>query len=156
MKSSSSTVSRKATSSVKKTISVKRVVKKNNSFKKAFKKVCRETLLSSTFQKTCKLLSLAVMLGVISYGTYQFVNKSFANEVVISKSEIVSRVGELTTLPEHPPIDVVRVEDEEGLKKQNDFYKDVKEGDYIVMYDSMVIVYNLRKNSIIAMRSLSK
>jgi hypothetical protein len=99
-----------------------------------------------------KVLSVCLVAGSSLYGVYNLVSKTFANEVVISKSEIVSRVSKLTPLPEGSPRDVVRVEDENNLKKQNEFYKDVKEGDYVLMYKDMAIIYDLRNNSIVAMR----
>lgn len=121
-------------------------------FKKHSKIALRSTLLSPVFQKSVKMLAVTVFVSMTLYGVYQLVGKTFANEVVISKSEIVSRVAKLTPLPAESPDDVVRVEDEMDLKKQNEFYKDVKEGDYILMYREMAVIYDLRNNSIVAMR----
>ena len=80
------------------------------------------------------------------------IGKSFANEVVISKSEIVSRVSKLTSLPMGEPSDIVRVQDPEDLKKQNAFYKDIEEGDYILIYPTLAVIYNLRSNQVVAVK----
>ncbi len=95
---------------------------------------------------------MCVVAGSSAYGLYHLVGRTFANEVVISKSEIVSRVSKLTALPPYDPDDVVRVEDENNLRKQNAFYRDIKEGDYIIMYKDMAVIYDLRNNTIVAMR----
>jgi hypothetical protein len=47
------------------------------------------------------------------------------------------------------------VEDGVNLQKQNLFYKDVKEGDYILIYKDVAVVYDLRSNTIVAMRKTS-
>lgn len=120
--------------------------------KRQSRNTLRSILLSHLFQRSVKTLAIVFVAGSSLYGVYHLVGKTFANEVVISKSEIVARVSKLTALPEGDPYDVVRVEDETNLKKQNEFYKDVKEGDYIVMYKDIAIIYNLRSNSIVAIR----
>lgn len=116
------------------------------------KTTLRSILLSHLFQSSAKAVFLFAAVGFSLYGAYHLIGKTFANEVVISKSEIVSRVAKLTQLPDEEPEKVVRVQDGEDLKKQNEFYKDVKEGDYIIVYSTMAIVYDLRNNVIISMR----
>ncbi len=124
--------------------------------KKFSKRVTKSVLLSSPFQYSVKALGLGAIVLSSLYGVYHFAGKTFANEVVISKSEIVSRVAKLVPVPEDPPYDVVRVEDGVNLQRQNPFYKDVKEGDYILMYKDVAIVYDLRSNAIVAMRTTGK
>lgn len=84
--------------------------------------------------------------------SYVYISKSFANEVVISQSEIISRVSLLTTLPPEEPYEIVRVQDEEALRKQNSFYQEVKEGDYILVYKHMAVIYDLRNNVLVAIK----
>jgi hypothetical protein len=129
--------------------------KATSRLKKFSKRVTKSVLLSSPFQYSVKALGVGVIVASSLYGVYHFAGKTFANEVVISKSEIVSRVAKLTPVPEEPPYDVVRVEDGVNLQRQNSFYKDVKEGDYILIYKDMAIVYDLRSNAIMAMRTSS-
>jgi hypothetical protein len=66
--------------------------------------------------------------------------------VIVSQSEIISRAGKLVPLPQTPPDEVVRVQDEENLRLQNPFYHDIKEGDYILIYNNMAVIYDLRNN----------
>ncbi len=142
--------------SVSKSVAVRYVGKIANRLKKFSKRVTKSVLLSSPFQNSVKALGVGVIIASSLYGVYHFAGKTFANEVVISKSEIVSRVSKLIPIPEEPPYDVVRVEDGVNLQRQNPFYKDVKEGDYILMYKDMAIVYDLRSNAIVAMRTTGK
>lgn len=158
----------KSSSSIRKTLQIKSTLKEKgvtkkvvgsglgkitSRLKKFSKRATRSILLSSPFQYSVKALGVGVIVASSLYGVYHFAGKTFANEVIISKSEIVSRVSKLAPVPEEPPYDVVRVEDGVNLQKQNPFYKDVKEGDYILIYKDMAIVYDLRSNAIVAMRT---
>lgn len=162
MKSSSSVRKKTPVSSTLKEKGVsKRVVatgtgRTASRLKKFSKRVTKSLLLSSPFQYSVKALGVGVIVASSLYGVYHFAGKTFANEVVISKSEIVSRVAKLVPVPAEPPYDVVRVEDGVNLQRQNPFYKDVKEGDYILMYKDVAIVYDLRSNAIVAMRTTGK
>lgn len=120
--------------------------------KRYTKKSLRSILLSPAFHATFKVFSWAIISSSLLYGSYFFISKTFANEVVVSQSEIVARVAKLTPLPPETPYDIVRVQDEEALRKQNPFYKDVNEGDYILIYKDMAVIYDLRANSIVAVK----
>jgi hypothetical protein len=47
---------------------------------------------------------------------------------------------------------LVRVQDEETLRKQNTFYKDVREGEYILIYKNLAIIYDLRNNIVVGVK----
>lgn len=135
---------------------LKRSAKNNVSYGKKIRRFAKQgvksMLLSKAFHATFKVsVGILVSSGLV-YGSYLFIGKTFANEVVVSQSEIVARVAKLTTLPQESPYEIVRVQDEEDLKKQNAFYKDIKEGDYILIYKDMAVIYDLRANTIVAMK----
>jgi hypothetical protein len=109
-------------------------------------------LLSPVFHSAFKIVTGLAISGSMLYGSYAFMGKLLAHDVVVSKSEIVSRIAKLTPVPEEVPDAVVRVQDPETLKKQNIFYNRVKEGDYIVMYPKIAIIYDLRNNEIVAVK----
>lgn len=124
-----------------------------------FKKIKRYTkqgikslLLSRAFHSSFKIFSWAIISFGLVYVSYFFISKTFANEVVVSQSEIVARVAKLTPLPNEEPYEIVRVQDETDLRKQNSFYKDVKEGDYIIMYKNVAVIYDLRANAVVAVK----
>lgn len=118
--------------------------------KRFAKQGIKSLLLSPVFHRTFKMLITVGVVTSMLYGSYLYISKTFANEIVVSQSEIISRVGKLISLPSENPFEIVRVQDEEDLRKQNEFYKDVKEGDYILMYKNLAVIYDLRTNTIVA------
>jgi hypothetical protein len=123
------------------------------STKRYGKQTLRDLLLSKTFHNTFKVFVGLLISGSALYGAYAFIGNSVSNEVVVSKSEILARVGKHTQLPEGEPEAVVRVQDPETLQKQNDLYENVKEGDYIVIYPTLAVVYDLRNDRIVALKN---
>lgn len=122
------------------------------STKRYGKQTLRDLLLSKTFHTTFKVVIGLMISCSALYGAYAFIGNTFANDIVVSKSEILARVAKHTELPSGEPDAVVRVQDAGVLKKQNDFYINVKEGDYIVMYSKVAIIYDLRNDSIVALK----
>ena len=116
------------------------------------KQTLRDLLLSKTFSNSFKVFIGCLIVGSALYGAYAFIGNTFANDVVVSKSEILSRVAKHAELPSGDPDAVVRVQDAGTLKKQNDFYANVKEGDYVVMYPQLAVIYDLRNDSIVALK----
>lgn len=94
-----------------------------------------------------------MIAGTAMYGAYAFIGNAVVNDVVVSKSEIVARVGKHIELPEGEPEAVVRVQDAETLQGQAPLYENVKEGDYILVYPSLAVVYDLRNDHIVALKS---
>ncbi len=116
--------------------------------KRYVKQGAKSALLSPVFHSSFKIISTASIVVAMLYGSYLYIGKTFANEIVVSQSEIIARVSRLTALPQESPYEIVRVQDEEDLRKQNPFYKDIKEGDYILIYKNLAIIYDLRNNRI--------
>jgi hypothetical protein len=131
-------------------------LKIKHSAKRQSKLALKNMLLSKAFHVAFKFISIVLLLSAAAYGLYSHFNVTLENDVVVSKSEIIDRVSKLTSLPPGTPDAVVRVQDPEKLKKQNDFYTNVKEGDYIVMYPKMAVIYDLRNNSIISEKRTEK
>lgn len=161
MKSSVKPIQRaNSKTAAKKSVS-SRTIKKNTSSlsrigyatKRYGKQTLRDLLLSKTFHSTFKVFIGLLISGSALYGAYAFIGNSIANDVVVSKSEILARVAKHTPLPEGEPEAVVRVQDPESLKKQNNLYENVKEGDYIVIYPTLAVVYDLRNDHIVALKS---
>jgi hypothetical protein len=123
------------------------------STKRYGKQTLRDLLLSKTFHSTFKVFVGLLISGSALYGAYAFIGNSVSNDVVVSKSEILARVGKHTQLPEGEPEAVVRVQDPETLQKQNSLYENVKEGDYIVIYPTLAVVYDLRNDRIVALKN---
>lgn len=120
--------------------------------KRYTKLATKAMLLSPVFHRIVSLIVVTFIGTGLLYVSYSYISKSFANEVVISQSEIINRVGLLTALPPEEPYEIVRVQDEETLRKQNSFYSEVKEGDYILVYKHLAVIYDLRNNVIVALK----
>lgn len=120
------------------------------------KQTLRDILLSKTFHSTFKVTVGLMIAGSALYGSYALIESRVANDVVVSKSEIIARIGKHIALPDEEPEALVRVQDAEALKKQVALYENVKEGDYILIYPSLAVVYDLRKDHIIALKSTRK
>lgn len=116
------------------------------------KRTLREILLSKTLHSSFKVLIGLMVVGSALYGAYAWIGNTLANDIVVSKSEILTRVAKKVELPKGEPDAVVRVQDADTLKKQQGFYADVKEGDYIVMYPGLAVIYDLRNDSIVALK----
>lgn len=123
-----------------------------HSLKRYIKNLARKILLSKGFHTFFKVVVGVLLFSSLLYGFYTYFNRSLANGVVVSKSEIIGRVAKLTALPTGVPDAIVRVEDPEALKKQNIFYENVKSGDYIIMYPGLAVIYDLRNNVIVAIK----
>lgn len=118
------------------------------------KQTLRDILLSKTFHSGFKVSIMLLIAGSALYGAYAFIGNSVVNDVVVSKSEIIARVGKHIDLPEEEPEAVVRVQDAESLKSQAALYENVKEGDYILVFPSLAVVYDLRNDHIVALKSV--
>lgn len=125
-----------------------------HSTKRYSKQTLKNVLLSKIFHSAFKIFITVFIISATLYGIYAYFHTALKNEVVVSESEIVDRVSKLVTIPNEVPEDVVRVEDAEILKKQNSFYENVKVGDYIIMYQKLAIIYDLRNNVIVAMKKV--
>jgi hypothetical protein len=135
-----------------------RTVKRRNSvqkIKRFGKQTLRDILLSKTFHTSFKIFIAGMVTVSALYGSYSFIGTTFANDVVVSKSEILAKVAKHVELPVGEPDDLVRIQDAEALKKQQEFFKDIEEGDYIIMYPELAIIYDLRNDSIVAMKKTS-
>ncbi len=122
--------------------------------KKLGKRALKSILLSPTTESAVKVFTVTLLLAGLFYGGYSVASTKFGGDVVISKSEILARVGRVTNLPEGKPEAIVRVQDPESLKKQNPFYSNVSEGDYIVMYPTLAIVYSLKNDRIVSLKKI--
>ena len=114
------------------------------------KKLLKKVLLSKVFHRGFRLTVIAIIATTALYGAYALLNKDLADNVIVSESEIINRVSKHILLPKTSPISVIRVDDADLLRKQNDFYKDVKAGEYVLVYEKTIVIYDLMNDAIIA------
>lgn len=128
------------------------VFRATKSVKRYGKRSLRAILLSHTLHRVSRVAVVVLLATIPCYGVYAYLGQTAAKEVIVSKSQILERVAKHTTLPKEEPEAVVRVEDPETLKKQNSFYEQVQEGDYIIMFRNMAIIYDLRNDELVALK----
>jgi hypothetical protein len=68
--------------------------------KRYAKQGVKTVLLSPVFHSTFRVVSAVIIVAGFTYTSYFFISKTFANEVIVSQSEIVARVSKLTSLPQ--------------------------------------------------------
>lgn len=147
------TTSRVTRHTVQKTSTLSRITKTT---KRYGKQTLRDLLLSKTFHSAFKVFFGLLVAGSALYGAYAFIGDAVVNDVVVSKSEIIARVRKHIELPAGDPEALVRVQDAETLQNQAPLYENVKEGDYILVYPSLAVVYDLRNDHIVALKSTRK
>lgn len=127
-----------------------RLSRSTSPIKRQSKKTLKAVLLSKTFHKSFRFAVIAfIALGTL-YGAYALLDNNVTANVIVSESEIIKRVSKLTDLPKEAPLSVARVEDAVDLQKQNAFYSNVKEGDYILAYKNTIVIYDLLNDVIVS------
>jgi hypothetical protein len=132
---------------------ISRIAKKT---KRYGKQTLRDLLLSKTFHSGFKVLIGILISSSALYGAYALIGTSVSNDIVVSQSEIIARIGKHVELPKQAPDAVVRVQDAESLKKQVGLFENVKVGDYIVIYPTLAVVYDLYNDRIVALKTLNR
>ena len=127
-----------------------------NSTKRFGKQTLRDILLSKTFHKSFKVLIGFMIAGTALYGAYAFIDNSISGDVVISQSEILFRVSKHTHLPTSEPSAGGRERDAETRKKESAFDEKIKEGDYIIIYPELAVIYDLRDDSIVGLKKTGR
>ena len=108
---------------------------------KISKSKCFNFICNKDHLKYFAVIIILVFIGFLVY-------RGLSNSVVVSQSEIIRRVSKHVDLPNTDPLSVVRVDNAENLRKQSYFYDNINEGDYIVAYRTIVVIYDLRNDKI--------
>jgi hypothetical protein len=105
-----------------------------------------------SFAKLTRLLFLSTASFIIIISLFTGAITLYSNTSkaeTVSQDSIVSALGKNMILPEdNTLIEVRRISDADNLKTQNDFYKNAKDGDYIIVYQSISILYDYYHNTI--------
>jgi len=105
-----------------------------------------------SFAKLTRLLFLSTASFIIVISIFPGVITLYSNTSkaeTVSQDSIVAAISKNMILPESDSlIEVRRISDSDTLKTQNDFYKNAKDGDYIIVYQSISILYDYYHNTI--------
>ena len=98
------------------------------------------SILRYTFLSSVSVFILFItILGFVKSST-------FANEVVEEK-DVLIRLSHIISLPENEKYTIEIITNEEDLKKNEDtFYYKVSNGDYLIKYQNLFILYDFQNN----------
>lgn len=114
------------------------------------KKILKNILLSKTFPKLVKYFIVSLVVVLVLLSVYLYLQKTISGSVIVSESEILNKVNKQVVLPQDGLMSVKRVQDSATLRIQNDFYKEIKDGDYIISYKNKIIIYDFMKDKVVA------
>lgn len=96
-----------------------------------------------SFSKIVKTAFLSIAFIFIVVGAlYGIITTNKTNAESVSQEMVLERLGEQLVLPSEEPLNVVRVSNAKELKEQDEFYEAIKNGDYIIVYDNLSLIYN--------------
>ena len=121
--------------------------------KKITKKENTELPLSGNlFERNKKRISVFKLLRLIFVSSsfifivfivlYSVIKSNKSNAESITQDTVISQLSKTISLPDNGLISIMRVSDAKTLSIQDSLYKNIKNGDYIIVYKSMVLVYD--------------
>jgi len=115
-----------------------------NLYKKNHQRISYAKFFRLLFLSTTGLIILiSIFSGIITL----YSNQSRAETV--SRDLIIFTLAKNIVLPESVTLEtIIRVANSDQLRNQNDFYKNVNDGDYIIVYKDLSIIYDYYHNQI--------
>lgn len=127
---------------IKKTIKKKITKKENpqlplsgNLFERNRKRISAFKLLRLVFVSS----SFVFLVIVVLYGV---IKSSRTNAESITQDTVISQLSKSIDLPDNGLVSIMRVSDAKTLSNQDSLYKNVKNGDYIIVFKTMILVYD--------------
>ena len=113
----------------------------------AYKK--RKQKRKNSLYKLLKLGFLSViLLAVTGIVVYSIVFGIKTNAESITQNTVLLQLEEHLVLPENEPVSLRRVSNAKELATQDSFYKDIKNGDYIIIFENLSLIYDFDKSLI--------
>jgi len=110
-----------------------------NLYKKNKRRISFAKLFKLVFASVAFLSLTFIVIYVV------FLNNK-TNAESVNQGTVLTQLSKNFVLPEEEVVSMMRVSNAKELSSQDTFYKNVKNGDYIIVYKSMVIIYNFDKN----------
>lgn len=83
--------------------------------------------------------SFVAIVIIVVYGIFL---STKTNAESITQDTVLTQLSRQLILPDQELLSIMRVSNAKELANQDDFYKNVKNGDYIIVYQNMVLVYD--------------
>ena len=110
-----------------------------------YEKNQRRISLSRSF----KVMFLSIVSGlVVVIVIFGYINSTKTKAESVTQENVISQLSKQISLPSEAPVTFLRVSDAKSLSLQDEFYKNVQNGDYIIVYSSMALVYDFSNNKI--------
>ena len=87
---------------------------------------------------------------------YGLINSNKSNAESVTQETIISQLSKSIDLSDDELISVMRISDAKTLSNQDNLYKNVKNGDYIIIYKSMILVYDFDSSFIKNIRTINQ
>ncbi len=81
---------------------------------------------------------------VASYGTDVIKDKTLKDEI-----DIIAKVKSHVLVPNTEPISVMKVKNPDELKSSGGLYLEVKKDDYVVVYEDLIVVYDVESDKVV-------
>ena len=116
------------------------------------------SLTSFCYQKRKYLIIIFIFVitSTSLLESYKYVQARMVENSLFSDEDIVRRVSTHLLLPKERPLSLVRVENGEKLRTENPFYSEVKEGDYILAYPKLFVIYDAVHDEVKAVKESTK
>lgn len=102
-----------------------------------------------SFFKLTKMMFLSAFSVVIVFVViYGFIVSSKTNAESITQDTVLEQLSKQIILPEGDLANMMRVQDAKNLIKQDIFYANVDNGDYIIVFSNLVLIYDFDKKLI--------
>lgn len=102
-----------------------------------------------SFSRSFKIMFLSLVSGLmVIIVIFGYINSARTKAESITQDNVISQLSKQIVLPNEIPITFLRVSDAKTLATQDEFYKNVQNGDYIIVYSSMALVYDFSNNRI--------
>ena len=106
-----------------------------NLFERNRKRISAFKLLRLVFVSS----SFVFLVIVVLYGV---IKSSRTNAESITQDTVISQLSKSIDLPDNGLVSIMRVSDAKTLSNQDSLYKNVKNGDYIIVFKTMILVYD--------------
>jgi hypothetical protein len=102
-----------------------------------------------SFSRSFKIMFLSLVSGLmVVIVIFGYINSARTKAESITQDNVISQLSKQIVLPNEIPTTFLRVSDAKTLALQDEFYKNVQNGDYIIVYSSMALVYDFSNNRI--------
>lgn len=140
----------------KKTEKIKIIKKENTELPLSGNLFERNRKRISTFKLLRLIFVFSSSFFIIFIILYSVVNSNKSNAGSVTQDKIVSQLSKTINLPDDGLISIMRVSDAKNLSNQDNLYKNVKNGDYIVVYKSMILIYDFDSRFIKNIRTINQ